>query len=360
MMENPVTLESVRWAYRLLLDREPESEQVLRDHLDLASLGALRDRFLSSPEFRSGKLSKKLAAGNRTPSVDRLDTSREFLAQFRPAAYPVPPPGRYTDWLGIVTSVAPFPHAARINGTVRQHLPIPDDGVFASVYEYAAVLHALVTRRDRGTATAVELGCGWAPWTVMFDICARRMGFTDTKLIAVEAAAEKLSSAQQHLADNGVQATLVHAAAWSEDTTLRFGITNPVTDMGGAACDTNAQTGNVDYRGLPARFTEVQGLSLHTICRDLDRIDLMHWDVQGAELKVASAAMELLDERVGCLFIGTHSPVIEASLVDLFYRHGWDVLLHDPVVYAYDRKTPTLEGMTQRDGELFVVNPRLM
>ena len=49
----PVTEESVRWAYRLLLGREAESDAVIRQHMDAhLSLHALRGTFIDSDEFR--------------------------------------------------------------------------------------------------------------------------------------------------------------------------------------------------------------------------------------------------------------------------------------------------------------------
>jgi SAM-dependent methyltransferase len=46
-----VPTEAVVWAYRLLLGREPESNNVIQDHAQAESLGRLREDFLSSQEF---------------------------------------------------------------------------------------------------------------------------------------------------------------------------------------------------------------------------------------------------------------------------------------------------------------------
>ncbi|HEV2834315.1 MAG TPA: methyltransferase domain-containing protein [Pyrinomonadaceae bacterium] len=48
-----LTREAVVWAYRLFLDREPESEQVIEEHLrKCSSTRELRDNFIYSTEFR--------------------------------------------------------------------------------------------------------------------------------------------------------------------------------------------------------------------------------------------------------------------------------------------------------------------
>ena len=40
-------------------------------------------------------------------------------------------------------------------------------------------------------------------------------------------------------------------------------------------------------------------------------------------------------------------------------HHGWDGLAEVPCQFHYDRNIPSLEGMTHRDGEIFVRNPHL-
>jgi trans-aconitate methyltransferase len=52
-MSNDLTRETVRDAYRLLLGREPESEQVLNEALNYGSVSAMRRAFLVSAEFRA-------------------------------------------------------------------------------------------------------------------------------------------------------------------------------------------------------------------------------------------------------------------------------------------------------------------
>jgi SAM-dependent methyltransferase len=51
-----ITRQDVLYAYRLLLGREPENEQVIEDHLDLPNLTALRERFIAAPEFVSMRI----------------------------------------------------------------------------------------------------------------------------------------------------------------------------------------------------------------------------------------------------------------------------------------------------------------
>jgi FkbM family methyltransferase len=48
-----VSEEEVRWGYRLILGREPESEQVIAAHTHIESVGVMRDRLFKSAEFLS-------------------------------------------------------------------------------------------------------------------------------------------------------------------------------------------------------------------------------------------------------------------------------------------------------------------
>lgn len=49
-----LTPEAVTWAYRLLLDREPENDQAVDNHLSLESTRQLRHIFMRGAEFRGG------------------------------------------------------------------------------------------------------------------------------------------------------------------------------------------------------------------------------------------------------------------------------------------------------------------
>lgn len=54
-MTDNLSETDVRYAYRLILGREPESEEAIRNHMQEPSLGDLRRKFLNSPEFRLGQ-----------------------------------------------------------------------------------------------------------------------------------------------------------------------------------------------------------------------------------------------------------------------------------------------------------------
>ena len=87
----------------------------------------------------------------------------------------------------------------------------------------------------------------------------------------------------------------------------------PITDMGSAVSESESSR---DYRGKRVRNLRVQGHPLSEILGD-SPIDLLHIDVQGAELGLIEANLDLLARQVKGIMIGTHSRVIEGSLIGL-------------------------------------------
>ncbi len=164
---------------------------------------------------------------------------------------------------------------------------------------------------------------------------------------------------REHLARNGLAdvSTVINAAAWHKDDVLKFPAIDSRADHGAAATTTGAT--NTDYRGHKADFIYVSAYSVPTIAKDMQTIDFMHWDIQGAEASIADHDIEFLNEHVRFLFIGTHSRAIEGKLLELFRFSGWELIHEHPCNFVWDLAKPTLTGMVHTDGELFLRNPVL-
>jgi hypothetical protein len=276
--------------------------------------------------------------------------------------------GCFTNWLGIRTDADLFSNGDDFRNRVMPDLPVTEagDGVFAGYLEYASLLTAIESTPDRDTFTAVEIGAGWGPWISACGVVCRNLGFARTVLRGVEADQARHDMMRRHLARNGlmgapsIDCQTVRGAAWTENTTLRFPVID-LRDSGAAASDVILENAHgQDYRGHESAFVDVPAFSLATICEGLGIIDYMHCDIQGAELALMTQAIDFLNARVRHLFVGTHSRVIDGGLIGLFHRHGWDILAEMPCQFNYNRNIPTLEGMTLRDGEIFVRNPNLV
>ena len=88
-------------AYRLLLGREPESEEAITGHLKAPDRTTLLRTFVDSAEFRSRV---KPAAAAACQQVDAVLAGR--LADFAPASWPAPGPDDWVDALGVRTRCA--------------------------------------------------------------------------------------------------------------------------------------------------------------------------------------------------------------------------------------------------------------
>jgi hypothetical protein len=291
----------------------------------------------------------------------------QILERFRVPAHKLPKvPGYFTNFIGVETSLAVFPDVQPAGGCVFGDLPIPTDKLYGGAHEYISLLQAVERRRDCGEITAVEIGAGWGPWIAAVGVVCGRLGFRRIELLGVEADPFRFEYMRQHLAHNlgkyseaespEILCRTLCAAVWPENTKLFFPVIDPGRDHGGAA---TSETHATDYRGVAIPHRAVTGLTLETICGPLDRIDYMHWDIQGAELDVAFSCHEYLNAHVKSLFIGTHSPRMEGGLIALFHKMHWDLLHYKPCVFQYDRSKPSVEGMVVTDGELALSNPRL-
>lgn len=290
-----------------------------------------------------------------------MDVDIELLKR-----YAAPPstldvePGCFTNWIGLKTDASLFARADELRGKVFADVPMANDGVYGDYAEYASWLTAISSKKNRDSFVAVELGAGWGPWISGIGVTCLREGFQAVSLIGVEADRGKYDAMQSHLTRNKllgdprVSCQTYHAAAWRENTTLSFPVIG-LLDHGGAAQE---QGTGPDYRGVELKYADVPALDLPTICAPHSHIDFMHWDLQGAELEVAPAAVDFLNASVDYIFIGTHSRLIEGTLLDLFFRNRWEVLHERPCHFVYDLGKPSLVGMVHTDGELFVRNTR--
>ena len=369
--------QGVIWAYRLLLNREPDDETVVTDYARAcASAADVRSLFVNCAEFRN-----MFAYADRPAGVPRFDVdlgqgvlwgyrlllcrepseedvagqlervasirdvqsififSREFevndghgaakladnfvLGQFGPFSHEAPPPGCFRDFLGAVTRVNYLPefHGWKA-GTTEGAPGTPTAGIHP-LPEWIGTLRSVAEARDR--LVAVELGMGWAPWLVTSAVAARRRGITAVRLIGVEGSEGHLRFAEQHLRDNGLDPeahVLMHAVVGCSDGIARFPrLDDPRADYGARAA----------FDGAPTQsdgWIETKSVTLATLLKDEPLVDLLHSDIQGAEADVVAQSLPLLNQRVRRLIIGTHSRQIEGRLFALLGDAGW-ILEHE-------------------------------
>ena len=81
-MERPVTPESVKWGYRLFLDREPEDGSVIEEKIEHhSSIEDLRRTFMISEEFREKNAVFPTMSGHEPPMTVDLSASESVVEE---------------------------------------------------------------------------------------------------------------------------------------------------------------------------------------------------------------------------------------------------------------------------------------
>jgi FkbM family methyltransferase len=280
-----------------------------------------------------------------------------------------PQPGFILDFLGVRTRVSHMKAFEALDGSVFG-TPVPvDDWFHAETIEYVGLLKSVMTAKDR--YVVLELGAGWGPWLISGGAAARRRGIKDIRLHGIEGDPEHFDSMVTHFRDNGFDpaahrldnaAIGVRAgrARWpkvavpSDDYAMR-----PVA-CSGEGGEPAADAKGPDYRGaIFDEYLDVEMLAFDSVLEREPLWDLVHIDVQGTETELCTASIEMLNQRVRWLVIGTHSRKIDGDLIDLFFRHRWFLENEKPARFNYDPCWPTLEVMTVKDGTQVWRNPRL-
>ena len=300
-----------------------------------------------------------------------------LLETLRCEPLPDPGPECYVDWDGVRTRVAMLPFMpAELAGRTNDTLPIPTDGYRSEDTEYVSLAQALATADT--TFRIVEIGAGWAPWSVAGIVQARRRGLR-ARGIAVEADTERSDWAMQHASDNDVRAELitgsleeisaavrapwgdvelrvVRAAGWHTTSTLSFPDLD-AGDMGGAVWTLPGT--DVDYRGAHLAHHDVPAVSIADLLADDHRTDLLHVDVQGVEFDLVEPASDVIQSNVRLMAIGTTDRLTEGRLQQHFLSRGWGLAIDEPCSTVFTMTHPTLAGFTVQDGLQLWENPFL-
>lgn len=275
--------------------------------------------------------------------------------------------GELLDWLGIRTDLAlhawvPVPESGVIHVL---GLPIPDDQIHAEAIEYVALIVALERAQANGMEkfTAMELGASYGPWVTAGGVLARRAGFESIELTAVEASEKTVPKIVEHAARNRLTRRLdtvvnaVHAAVHVADEPVYFPRVDVSSDNG---AQVSTQAESIDYRGVAMEYDRVEGVSLATLAKDMDRVDFLHLDLQGVEenLLLDPSFLETLDTKVATMFLATQSRLIEGLALKALSNLGWRLIRERPTTYQQNDRTPDINGWTTRDGGQLWLNTR--
>jgi FkbM family methyltransferase len=183
-------------------------------------------------------------------------------------------------------------------------------------FEWIAVLEAVAAARDH--FTMFELGAGYGYWTANAAAALKHVGQLPYTFVAVEAEPTHFKWMAQHFADNSLDPSdirLIEAAVTSRDGKVGFHVGK------------DSRPGNADAFDQSIGGPHmVNAISLPTLLEPLPTVDLLHLDIQGAELKVLQAGARELDQKVKRVCVGTHSQSNDEGLYSLFARLGWQPL----------------------------------
>lgn len=332
--------EAVTWAYRMLLGREPESPDIVRFHAQAVepwSIEDIRNRFIDTGEYRT-QINRTFP--HQRPGIASLEEYRD------PATYPREV-GFYRDLFGVKTRVSYLPPIyAKFSGwgPGDYHefdiLPMHDD------VELLGMIHAARSVQEK--FVVMELGAGWGPWVSMGAAMARLRGW-DYRLIAVEALGSHFEFLKTHLQDNDIEpakSRLVYGVIGTEEGTLRFPKV-PIEDYSASI---------VSMSGDLGEYEEVPSFTVASLLRDEPMVDIAHFDIQGHEVDAIRASINVMNERIRRVVVGTHSRPIEGELFSLFHENGWRLELDIGCLYREVDEVPTMV----QDGAQLWRNPRLV
>jgi hypothetical protein len=322
-------------AYRLVFDREPESADVVEQHAAAhQDVWSLLRSLMDAAEFRN----RVADFGNPRTALDW----RALRARFEQPEAPTRP-GHATDFLGLHTRVD-FLGTDRFEGRI-DGLPVAGDS-HCSAAEWIAGLRGVELSGE--DFVAVELGAGWGAWMAILCRAAQIRGAKRTLAIGCEADALHCRMLHEHLATNGFtprQYRLFEGAIGPrrgvtlfpkcEDSQNDWGL-RPLfcrteREAEAIAADPAA---HADYRGFRfAGFDRVSCYTLTDVIEGVDRVDVMHIDIQGGELELIEQNLKLLHGRVAYLAIGTHSRFIEGQLMGLLSAAGWVLEVEEPCAF---------------------------
>lgn len=254
--------------------------------------------------------------------------------------------GPIPNWLGVTTQREFFSEGLNF---VALTPPPPVDSEY---FEWTDLLESVVEAGPK--YSMIELGAGYGRWTVNAAAAVKAFGRSTYRLIAVEAEPTHFEWLKRHCRDNGVRrrthsgrVQLIEAAVTADGEPVKFAVGNPAAWYGQAIADGTWS---------PESVRRVRGVRLSELVSRVARVDLIHFDIQGAELRVIEEALDSLGERVCRLHIGTHGAAIEEGIRALLGDGRWECVRDYPANATAD--TPW-GPMTFQDGVQSWINPRL-
>ena len=262
----------------------------------------------------------------------------------------LPKQGFVTNFLGIKTATKFFPGILDNSSGIIEPLPIPANW-HADIAEWGSALRAV--EQSGACFTILELGCGWGCWLNNTGAAARRMG-KKIKLFGIEGDKHHVSFAHEALKENGFsedEYKIVHGVADSENGIALFPIVSTPGASWGSAPILNANSNQIAEAEAAGGYAAIESFSIDSITSG-EILDLLHIDIQGGEEQLIRKSIDIINQFVRYILVGTHSRAIEAAILDIMLDNGWTLELERPAINTIVDGKPFIAV----DGVLFLKN----
>ncbi|MBS0243743.1 MAG: class I SAM-dependent methyltransferase [Proteobacteria bacterium] len=319
-----VSEKDVREAFLGVLDREPESMDVIRHFQSLATVADVIRSLLQSEEFRARCVGHPLY--HNTAVFDARALVERCVVQGI-----APDPSFVTNAFGVKINPKFMPHILTpLKGQVERP-PIPANW-HADIAEFAAAFRAIELSQDR--FAVAELGCGWGCWLNIAGVVARRRGLA-VKLIGVEGDSGHIAFMRECCSDNGFspqQVVAIHGIAAARSGVAMFPRqATPGVDWGLEPIF-GATARQIRKHTASGKYDKLEMISLSDITSAHGPLDLLHIDIQGGEADLIENSQSVLSKQVAYLVVGTHSRLIEGRITEVMRDAGWRLEVERPAI----------------------------
>jgi FkbM family methyltransferase len=267
------------------------------------------------------------------------------------------------DFLGVRTD-------SRFWGNTNVQTPGPLKTAYPRVgeqyFEWVFILESVYAAREAESFSMVELGAGYGPWLLRAHHAFRQFSNKPVGLVGVEGDPDHFRWMKEHFENNGLsldEHRLFEGGAGLKDGTVAFFVgDDPATEYNQRIHFPKEHVPSDDPQAIyddarwGRRYRMVPSYSLETVTAHLDRVDLLHMDIQGLESGLVDRAMEVMNRKVVRVIIGTHHETWEEQLRERLGGEGWTAVYDFPGRILNDTPCGPIQF---KDGIQAWINPAL-
>lgn len=330
--------DEVVGAFRAMLGRPPESEEVVEHFRTWASVGDLMHALAGSEEFRQ----RTAPASPFMFYNTRFDGEALILRHEDPARAPAE--HMRVNFFGVKVPEQVLPRAVVDLIPAVEGNPLPANW-HADTAEFAAALRAVELAGE--SFTMLELGCGWGCWMNITGVAARNAG-KRVHLVGIEGDRHNFELAEAALEANrfaGDDFALHHGIAHAQSGRALFPQQGAEEESWGLEPVFSTDADAYSAAKASGRYTELPMIGFDALVAEHGRFDLVHIDIQGGEAELVAAAVEALTRSVAYLVIGTHGRAIEGDIIKTLGAAGWVLEIERPAVLDLEAMFVSVDGV---------------